>query len=405
MNANPTKKKHKGFDRVALLLQGGGALGSYQAGVYEALAEAGIEPDWVAGISIGAINSALIAGSAPEDRVAHLREFWEAVSEPPLGPMGITYDPSFMDIQNEDVHRMVNRARAFGIAMFGAPDFFKPRHPLSYFFPSETPDKLSMYDVAPLRHTLERLVDFERINKGPMRFSVGATNVRTGNFVYFDNTTHHITASHVIASGSLPPGFPATEIDGEYYWDGGIVSNTPLEWLLSSRPRADTLAFQVDLWNAHGALPKTFPDIQVREKEIRFSSKTRAGTDHYKYSQKLRVALSNLLAELPPELRNHPDANLLAAEADDRVCTIVQLIYESKNYEGNSKDFEFSRRTMVEHWSAGYTDTINTLEHPEALTAPDRHVGVRTFDLAHDGLGEHQAQPDGRTSVILKGKS
>lgn len=375
--------KNHGFDRVALLLQGGGALGSYQAGVYEALAEAGLEPDWVAGISIGAINSALIAGNAAKDRVARLREFWEAVSMPPLGSFGMVYNPSFMDIQNEDMRRMVNRTRALGIAMFGAPDFFTPRNPFSLMLPAETPDKLSMYDVAPLRKTLERLVDFDRINAAKMRFSVGATNVRTGNFIYFDTTTHKITASHVIASGSLPPGFPAAEVEGEYYWDGGIVSNTPLEWLLGSRPRQDTLAFQVDLWKSHGELPKDFADIQVREKEIRFSSKTRAGTEHYKYSQKLRVALANLLKELPPELRNHPDARLLAEEADDRVCNIVQLIYESKSYEGNSKDFEFSRRTMEDHWKAGYQDTVNTLSHPAALTPPDRHVGVRTFDLAH----------------------
>lgn len=398
MKPKKGKKEQHRFDRVALLLQGGGALGSYQAGVYQALDEAKIEPDWVAGISIGAINSALIAGNAPEDRVASLREFWEAVSKPPLGPMGITYDPSFMDISNDAVHRMVNQTRAMGIALFGAPDFFTPRNPLSYFLPATSPDKLSMYDVTPLRNTLERLVDFERINNGLIRFSVGATNVRTGNFLYFDNTEEKITASHVIASGSLPPGFPAAEIDGEYYWDGGIVSNTPLEWVLGARPRQDTLAFQVDLWNARGELPKTFPDIQVREKEIRFSSKTRAGTEHYKYSQKLRVALANILAELPPELRNHPDARLLADEADDRVCNIVQLIYESKNYEGNSKDFEFSRRTMEEHWTAGYEDTVKTLAHPEALIPPDRHVGVRVFDFVHENDGTEAAASDEKTS-------
>ena len=242
---------------MALLLQGGGALGSYQAGVYEALAEADLEPDWVAGISIGAINAALIAGNAREERVARLREFWDEVSSAPLGMFSIPHVPQ-VDFQQDFVRRMVNQSRAMGIAMFGAPGFFSPRSPLELTMPAATPDRLSIYSVDRLQRTLERLVDFDRINAGPMRLSVGATNVQTGNFVYFDTTTHTINAKHIMASGALPPGFPATEVDGEYYWDGGIVSNTPLEWVLDSRPREDTLAFQVDLWNAKGELPKDF---------------------------------------------------------------------------------------------------------------------------------------------------
>ena len=381
MGKTPSDKRH-GFDRVALLFQGGGALGSYQAGVYEALAEADLEPDWLAGISIGAINAALIAGNAREDRVARLREFWDEVSSPPLGMFSIPHLPQ-VDIQQDFVRRMVNQSRAMGIAMFGAPGFFSPRTPLEMLMPAATPDTLSIYNVDRLRQTLERLVDFDRINAGPMRVSFGATNVQTGNFVYFDTASHTIKVEHVMASGALPPGFPATEVDGEYYWDGGIVSNTPLQWVLDSRPREDTLAFQVDLWNAKGELPKDFAEAQVREKEIRFSSKTRAATDHYKHSQQLRIAMANLLKEMPADLRNSPDAQLLAAEADDRVCNIVQLIYESKVYEGISKDFEFSRRTTDEHWKVGYEDTLRTLSHGDALIPPDRHVGVRTFDLAH----------------------
>jgi len=381
LRKTPIRTRH-GFDRVALLLQGGGALGSYQAGVYEALAEADLEPDWVAGISIGAINAALIAGNAREERVARLREFWDEVSSAPLGMFSIPHVPQ-VDFQQDFVRRMVNQSRAMGIAMFGAPGFFSPRSPLELTMPAATPDRLSIYSVDRLQRTLERLVDFDRINAGPMRLSVGATNVQTGNFVYFDTTTHTIKAKHIMASGALPPGFPATEVDGEYYWDGGIVSNTPLEWVLDSRPREDTLAFQVDLWNAKGELPKDFTGAQVREKEVRFSSKTRAATDRYKYAQKLRIAMANLLKDMPADLRNSPDAKLLAAEADDRVCNIVQLIYESKAYEGVSKDYEFSRRTTNEHWRVGYEDTLRTLSHGEALIPPDRHVGVRTFDLAH----------------------
>jgi len=371
--------KRPPFERIALLLQGGGALGSYQAGVYQALAEAGLHPDWVAGISIGAVNSALIAGSPPEKRVEKLREFWEAVSSPPLG---VHYNPS-VQIKDAFVHRMVNQTRAAAIALFGAPHFFRPRFPPPLLWPSLSPDALSYYDVAPLKATLERLVDFDRINGSKdMRLSVGAVNVRTGKFIYFDTTTHRIGPEHVIASGSLPPGFPASEIDGEYYWDGGIVSNTPLQWVLDSRPRRDTLAFQIDLWAAHGELPRSMTEVEVRQKDIQFSSRTRAATDQYQRMQKLRLAFARLLEQLPEELRAREEVKLLEREADDKVCNIVHLIYHSRSYEGLAKDYEFSRRTMEEHWSSGYSDALRALSQPEVLTRPSREDGVRTFDFA-----------------------
>jgi NTE family protein len=365
------------FEVTALLLQGGGALGSYQAGVYEALAEAGLHPDWVAGISIGAVNAALIAGNPPEKRVERLREFWEAVSTPPLGVPHLKH----IDITDEFSRRLVNQLRAFGILLFGAPNFFAPRLPPPSLWPPHNADAVSYYDVAPLKATLERLVDFDRINTGAMRFSVGAVNVRSGNFVYFDTTTHRIGPAHVIASGSLPPGFPATEIDGEYFWDGGLVSNTPLQWVLDSRPRRDTLAIQIDLWDAHGAMPRDLNETQVRQKEIQFSSRTRAATDHYKKAQKLRLAVANLINRLPAELREHEDVKMLEQEADDKVCNIVHLIYHASNTEGIAKDFEFSRRTMLEHWQSGYADAVRSFSHPEVLQRPDKLEGVRTFDF------------------------
>jgi NTE family protein len=369
------------FERIALLLQGGGALGSYQAGVYQALAEADLHPDWVAGISIGAVNSALIAGNPPEQRVDRLREFWEAVSTPPLG---IPYLPS-VKFKGEYIHRFVNETRALGVLLFGAPHFFTPRLPPPYLQPPGSPEALSFYDVAPLKATLERLVDFDRINAGTMRFSVGAVDVRTGNFIYFDTTTHRIGPQHVIASGSLPPGFPATEIEGHHYWDGGIVSNTPLQWVLDSHPRQDTLAFQVDLWCARGSLPRDLIETELRQKDIRYSSRTRAATDQFKKAQVLRRAFWHLLKDLPEELRQRPEAQMLAKEADEKVYNIIQLIYHAKNYEGTSKDYEFSRRTMVEHWQSGYSDAVRTLRHREVLQRPDSLDGVFTFDLARQG--------------------
>ncbi len=379
--ANSQKDTRAQFERIVLLLQGGGALGSYQAGVYQALAEADLHPNWVAGISIGAINAALIAGNAPDKRVDRLREFWETVCKSPLG---IPYFKS-VELQNPFAHQLVNQGRAMNILLFGAPNFFAPRLPPATLWPAGGPDRASYYDHAPLKATLERLVDFDRINTARMRFSVGAVNVRTGNFAYFDTTTHRIRPEHVMASGSLPPGFPATEIDGEYYWDGGLVSNTPLQWVLDSRPRQDTLAFQIDLWSARGAVPQDLTDVEVRHKEIVYSSRTRAATDQYKEAQKLRIAIANLMKQIPDEFRNSEDAKILQQEADDKVCNIVHLIYRARTYEGIAKDFEFSQRTMEEHWRSGYDNARSTLAEPEVMRLPDPIEGVRTFDVCKDG--------------------
>jgi NTE family protein len=366
------------FERIALILQGGGALGSYQAGVYQALAEANLHPDWVAGISIGAVNSALIAGNPPERRVDKLREFWETVSVSPFGMPNFPFNDEF-------TRSVVNQVRSLGILLGGAPGFFKPRVPPPFLYPNGSPEALSYYDAAPLKATLERLVDFDLINDGRMRFSVGAVNVRTGNFVCFDNTTHHIGPEHVMASGSLPPGLPAAEIEGECYWDGGLVSNTPLQWVLDTSPRKDTLAFQLDLWSARGDFPRNLLESEARQKDIRFSSRTRMATDQFKKQQLLRCAIAKLLAKLPKDLLQTPEAELLAAEADEKVYNVIQLIYRTKNYEGTSKDYQFSRRMMEEHWNSGYNDAVRTLRHPEVLERPNGEDRFFTFDLARDG--------------------
>jgi NTE family protein len=369
------------FERIALILQGGGALGAYQAGVYQALAEANLHPDWVAGISIGAINSALIAGNPPAKRVERLRAFWETVSAPPLGLPFL----AALEGKDEFTHSLINQASSLSALIAGAPGFFQPRVPPPFLYPNGAPEALSYYDVAPLRATLEALVDFDRINADAMRFSVGAVNVRTGNFVYFDNTTHQIRPEHVMASGSLPPGFPPTEIEGECYWDGGLVSNTPLDWVLDTRPGRDTLAFQIDLWSARGDYPRNLLEADTRQKEIRYSSRTRLATNQFKKKQILRRAAAKLLSKIPKELLQTPEAEMLALEADEKVYNLIQLIYRARLYEGNSKDYEFSRRTMEEHWRSGYNDAVRTLRHPEVLQRPQGLDGVLTFDLAVDG--------------------
>ena len=218
-----------------------------------------------------------------------------------------------------------------------------------------------------------------------MRFSVGAVNVRTGNFVYFDNRTHVIRPEHVMASGALPPGFPPVEIDGEFYWDGGLISNTPLQWVVENVPRQDMLAFQVDLWNAQGDLPRNLAEVATRQKEIQYSSRTRANTNQFKRQQHLRSALGNLLSKLPQDLRETDEAKLLSGEADQKVYNLVHLIYRAQGYEGHSKDYEFSRLTMRDHWRAGHQDALRTLRHPEVLERPATLDGVFTFDLAEHG--------------------
>ncbi len=367
------------FERVALLLQGGGALGSYQAGVYQALHEDRIEPDWVAGISIGAINCAIIAGNAPEARIEKLRAFWDQVSSAP--DYGVA-DYWLALWQGDLARSWANRLTAARTMTTGAPGFFATRMPPPMLLPTGAEGATSFYDTAGLKATLEQLVDFDRINApGAMRFSVGAVNVRTGNFEYFDNSTHHIRAEHVMASGALPPGFPAVDIDGEPYWDGGIVSNTPLDWILTNLPLLDTLAFQVDLWSARGAVPRNIGQVAERLKEIQYSSRTRASTDHFRQLQSARALVQALLDKLPPDLRQSPEAAELCRLADPSVHNIVQLIYHSPPEELESKDYNFSRVAMTAHWAQGHADAVRTLAEPAIYTRPTSSHGVQTFDF------------------------
>jgi NTE family protein len=374
--------RHLPFECVALVLQGGGALGAYQAGVYEALAEADIHPDWIAGISIGAINAAIIAGNPPNSRVDRLREFWTQVSSGPWSCLG---EASFGVAKGDTARNLLNAMSAGFALASGARDFFAVWPVPPWLRPAGTIEATSFYDTSDLKRTLERLVDFDRLNAGVTRFSVGAVNVRTGNFLYFDTTTHTIAAEHIMASGALPPGFPAVEIEGEYYWDGGLVSNTPLQWVADSRPRRDTLALQVDLWNARGELPRDVFEVTTREKEIRYSSRTRAGTDQFRHIQEFKYALAGLLEKLPEDLKNCPEARLLGTAADRKVYNIIHLIYLAKSYEGHSKDYEFSRLSMKEHWRAGYHDARRTLRHPNVLERPTNTAGIFTFDFHADG--------------------
>ncbi|ANY78779.1 hypothetical protein BB934_11525 [Microvirga ossetica] len=372
------------FERLALVLQGGGALGAYQGGVYQALAEADLHPNWIGGISIGAINAAIIAGNPPKERVARLRAFWERITAPPPWMPSIgTSMLGALEFGSEFLHTLVNQTQACTTLMNGAPGFFFPRQ-LPPFLGSANIETNSFYDVGPLRETLEELVDFDRINAQETRFAIGAVNIRTGNLEFFDNAERTLEPEHIMASGALPPGFPAVQVGGDYYWDGGLVSNTPLQWLRDSRPRQDSLVFQVDLWSARGEIPHDLVGIDLRQKDIRFSSRTRKNTDQFKQEQRLRRAAHRLLQLVSDQdlLNADSEMALLRAKADETVHNIVHLIYRAKSYEGSSKDYEFSRETMEEHWSAGYEDTARTLRHPDILKRPVTPDGVATFDLS-----------------------
>ncbi|HYM04884.1 MAG TPA: patatin-like phospholipase family protein [Stellaceae bacterium] len=377
-------KGRRDFECVSLLLQGGGALGAYQGGVYQALAEADLHPDWVAGISIGSFNSAIIAGNPPRERVDKLRAFWELVTASAPGVLSADSVSGFA--KGDAARKVVNQASATMALVSGAHGFFKPRIPPPWLAPTGTLEATSWYETKTLRSTLESLVDFDRINGGEMRVSLGAVNVRSGNFIYFDTETYEIGPQHVMASGAIPPGFPAIEIEGEFYWDGGLVSNTPLQWVLQDGPRQDTLAFQVDLWSARGEFPRNIAEVATRQKEITFSSRTRNQTDRFKHAQTIRRAVAKLMEAMPAKLKDMPEAEILRSFGDRKVYNIVHLIYRARNYEGDSKDYEFSRRSMEEHWRSGYYDTVRALRHPEALARPTNLEGLSIFDFAeHDG--------------------
>ncbi|MBO9576380.1 MAG: DUF3734 domain-containing protein [Sphingobium sp.] len=374
-------------DEVALVLQGGGALGSFQAGVFENLAQLSIEIDWVAGISIGAINAAIIAGNAPERRVERLTHFWETVSS------GL---PALALPDEGELREFAHLGAATSVALWGVPGFFQPNWLPTWLAPAGSPEALSYYDTAPLKQLLDELVEWDRINEGPMRFSVGAVDIENGNFRYFDNRDPEckgrIDARHVMASGALPPGFPPVEIDGRYYWDGGLVSNTPLSHILDHQT-GDMLIFQVDLFPAEGPLPKGMTDIWSRQKDIQYSSRTRTVTDQYLRERREHKAIRELLDNLPDELATSPAAMELAGMVDESAVNIVHLIYRTRAWESGARDFEFSRNTMLDHWTQGRAAVAAVIAKGNRLIAENITSGrSASFDLTPGGhIKEKQA--------------
>ena len=333
---------------VALVLQGGGALGAYHIGCCEALQEAGFTPDWVSGISIGAINAAVIAGTEPADRIARLEQLWNDISR----------DDAWGSWLTGGMRRLFNFGSAGEALLLGQPNFFAPRLPSPLVAPPG-PGATSFYDTSPLRATLLRMADFDRINRGPTRLSLGATRVTTGELVFFDNRRDRIGPEHVMASGSLPPGFPAVEVGGELYWDGGCVSNTPLEAVLGDRPERDMLVFMIDLWDAHGAVPRTMDEVLWRQKQIQYASRTRQHIEAVKARLDLEKARHRLR-------RRATAGPVDAAVADDAIehvghVDIVHVTYRPGADQVSQSDAEFSRASIADRRAAGHADMRKAL--------------------------------------------
>ncbi len=356
------------YDHRILLLQGGGALGAYQCGVYEGIAELGAKPTWFVGISIGAVNSALMAGNPPERRVERLRTFWDRASA------HATFElPAWL----EPMRPMMGRLNFATVAMWGISGFFKPRATHPDLATSGSPEALSYYDTAPLKQTLEELVDFDLINRGDVRLSLGAVNVRTGESVYFDNRRTRITPEHVMASGALPPGFPAIHIDGEYYYDGGLVSNSPLTYVWDEKPLTTAFILQVNLFNAHGPVPRTLDQAMERVKDIQFCSKQRLNTQRVRELLEMRAALGRLLAKLPPDLKADPDVQKLTPLCDNRDWTIAHITNHRPAQGGQVKDAEFSRSAVMDRWAAGLEDVRKSAANLEFTQPLQLGAGVR----------------------------
>jgi NTE family protein len=372
LHSAPKAWRPRGADNIALVLQGGGALGAYQAGVYQALHEAGLMPDTVAGVSIGGINAAIIAGNPPERRVQRLRDFWEGITARPV---------TLFPLDGDAARKATNAWSALLTTTLGQPGFFAPNRLNPWISPRGSKTATAFYDTAPLRANLLELVDFDLLNSGAVRYAAGAVNVLNGNFAYFDNTQTKIHQEHVMASAALPPAFPAVQIGTDYYWDGGLVSNTPLQHVLDNAACHHMLVFQVDLFSARGMLPRDMDDVLARQKDIQYSSRTRLVTDYFREQHDRDLLAKKLLAKIPDDHLDADERALKTRLAHMPEATILELIYQQAAYETQAKDYEFSAASMHEHWNSGFLDTKRTLRHRDWLEVSESDAGLSVHDI------------------------
>lgn len=366
--ATKTKKltnDQRPFGQTVLVLQGGGALGAYQVGVYQAMHEAGIEPDWVIGTSIGAINAAIIAGNAPEHRLQRLREFWRQIEQqgPSWGPL------AWLGLDN-----LVANART---VMQGIPTFFTPNPSAMLGINAKLGvDRASYYTTDPLRETLSSLVDFDYLGKSPTRLTVGAVHVQSGDMRYFDSRDEGLAVEHVMASGALPPAFPAVRIHGEPYWDGGIYSNTPIEAVLDDIPRRDSTIFAVNVWQQIGAEPESIWDVMGRQKEIQYASRTESHIDRQKQIHRLRHIIRELKEYLPENAKDDARVKELLSWGCGTTMHVLRLLAPRVGGEDQTKDIDFSAAGIEARWSAGYADTVAMIERAPWAQQTDGIEGV-----------------------------
>jgi NTE family protein len=385
-----TRKKLKdnplaAYGQTVLVLQGGGALGAYQAGVYQALHEAGIEPDWVIGTSIGAINASLIAGNKPAARLARLKEFWSRVEH-----------KSFL--QFAGAWPIVGQAAAtFFSTLTGIDGFFEP-NPRARFGPHVKLDagSAAYYSTAPLERTLTDLVDFDQVNDGPTRLTVGAANVHTSAMTYFDSRDIALDAKHIMASGALPPAFPAIRIDGELYWDGGILSNTPVEAVFDDNPRKNSLVFAVHLWNPNGPEPDSILKVMNRQKDLQYSSRAGTHIARQKQIHRLRHVIAELSALLPDSVANDNFVRELKSYGCLTRMHVVRLLAPQLHGEDHARDIDFSPSGICSRWEAGYADTQRVL-NAAPWSAPVDPIEGFILHEANAGVMHHE--PDLSTAI------
>lgn len=352
------RKQH--YERIACVFQGGGALGAYQVGAYRALQEHGYMPNYLAGVSIGAINCSIIAGNPPEKHMEKLHAFWDLITPTMLSDLFIE-DYSTFDL----THHLHNHMGATRALICGLDGFFKPRLLPPTPFTQDTPDKLSYYDTSELKTTLENLIDFDRINSKEVTLCLGAVNVVSGEMIFFNNQKMEITAEHIMASAALPPGFPAVKIGDDYFWDGGIYANTPLVTVMDALPEQDTLCFVVDCFRLQGHLPQNMDQLEERQKDIRYASHSRRLTNVYASRQNLQLAIQYLSEKLPKDLLDDPEVQEILALGHAKRFSVVHIIYHGTPYSHSFKDYNFVRSAVDARMAAGYQNTVDILKSPD----------------------------------------
>lgn len=376
------------IDEIVYLFQGGGALGAFQVGVFHALEENGYAPDWMVGISIGSINSAIIAGNSPTNRLAKLYQFWDIITN---------HDTPGVGASEKQLSFFLKQSAAEAL-LFGQQGFFVPRAINPWFLQKTKCTELSFYDTSPLRETLLEVIDFDYLNKANLRLSIGAVDIESGRLKFFDNRKEKLTPEHIMASCALPPGFPAIEIEGRYYWDGGVYTNTPLICIINDLPHKNKLCFVVDLFDSPGVIPECMDDVLERQKDITYAGTLNTVLNFYDTQLLLQKKIANCIAKLPESMKNDPNIRELAKYGDDHNVHVAKIIYRPAPYEFHSKDYEFSNLSAKRHLADGYLNTKKMLANPNWWKDEDNIGNIVHTEAADLNIvvGNHPPPPSSK---------